>query len=228
MNQNALPLDLLLADDLPPGFVRALLDRTHEKYKTSYDAVHKNQALGEDEANYLLGHQRRGEFETMLRNTAVEHRLPVQMERSKDEEDREHGCKYVRVFAGRFHFTACHVISPHGFPRHSRGREQYSKINEHAAQGDLFPLPSHPEEANLYGVIVHTEYAGQKDKLRSIAIGFPNPDFSAWIQDPYELDRIENIQKLRYQKFEDLRAPIQKATPIWKKTGINENKGDEE
>ena len=228
MNPADLPLDVLLADDLPPGFVRALLDRAPGIYKTSYEAVHENPALGEEEANYVLGHQRRGEFETMLRNTSVEHGLLIQMERSKDEEDREHGCKYVRVFAGLFHFTACHVISPHGFPRHSQGREQYSKINEHAAQGALFPFPSHPGEADLYGVIVHTEYPGHKDELRSIAIGFPNPDFSAWIQEPYELDRIENLQKLKYQKREDLRAPIQEAIPSWKRTGINKKKDGEE
>ena len=226
VNKQILKLDDLLADDLPPDFVRALLDRTPDVYKSAYDAVHNNPDLGTDEADYVLGHERRGEFETMLRNTAVEHGLTVQMERSRDEEDREHGCKHVGVFAGRFHFTACHVISPNAFPRHSQGREQYSKINEHAAQGNLFPVPSYPKDTNLYGVIVHTEQHGRKDKLRSIAIGFPNSEFNGWIQRPSYLSDILTIQQPRYQKIRDLQSVVQKDSPMWKGSDANE-KGNE-
>jgi hypothetical protein len=216
MDHRNATLDGLLAADLPSGFVCALLDLTPNLYRDAYAAVYENPVFGIPEADYMLGHERRARFEAMLRDVAVKHGLKVAMERSKDEDDREHGCQHVRVFAGRFTFTACHVSSPGGFPRYSRTREQYSLINEHASQGQLFPVVSDPKKSDLYGVIVHTETRRKKEELQSIAIGFPNHEFNAWIQEPIDFRYITAIQQGMFQKPEDLQAAIQNNEPEWK------------
>lgn len=216
VNQANVSLKLLLANDLPPGFVRALRPRAEAVYRDAHDAVYRNAMLGDAEAEYLLGHQRRAMFETRLRDTAVEHGLTVVMERSRDEYGRQQGCKFVRVVAGSFSLTACHVPSPGAFPRHSRTREQYSKINEHADQLSLLPGESSPKDAELYGVIVHSAEYGNKDQLQSISIGFPTRDYDGWLQKPYDLTEIEAIQHAIYRRRDDLQGAIQKPTPRWR------------
>ena len=139
----------MLVSDLPPAFVRTLLERARAVYREAHAAVQQNPTLGEPEAQYLLGHQRRAHFEAMFRDAAVLHRIQFSMERSKDEDGHSHGCQHVRVVVGRFAFTACHVQSPGAFPKSSRSRVQYSQINEHAAQRNLFPGSSVPEHEEL-------------------------------------------------------------------------------
>jgi hypothetical protein len=209
----------LLATDVPPEFVRALLDITPNLYRDAYAAVYQNPCFGKPEADYLLGHHRRAMFEAALRNLAAKHGLRVIMAKCE-----KGGCEHVRVVAGRFSLTACHVGGRGSFPRHSHSREQYSLINEHLSQGQLFPVQSTPKDAELYGIIVHTEALGRKDKLQSVCIGFPNHEFDKWIQNPTDLRDVADIQQPMYQQAEDLQAVVQNTEPEWKHHGTSRKK----
>lgn len=184
----------MLAADLPPDFVRTLLDQVPTAYREAHAAVKQNPKLGKWERRYLLGHQRRVHCEAMLRDSAVLHGLSFSMKKSIDQDGHESGFHHVRVTAGRFAFTECHVQSRRAFPKFSRSREQYSKINDHTAQGDLFSVQSEPREAELYGIIVHTEQRDDRSKLLSLALGFPDPEFKRWIQEPIPLIDICELQ----------------------------------
>ena len=211
----------MLAADLPLAFVRTLLGRASAVYREAHAAVQRNPDLGEPESQYLLGHQRRAHFEAMLRESAVLHRLPFSMERPKDDQGYSHGFYHVRVTVGRFAFTECHVQSPGAFPKFSRSREQYSQINEHAAQGNLFPVCSNPKEAELYGIIVHTERRNRKSEIQSLSIGFPDPEFKAWIQNPVSLYDIEKLQTALLHEVGEVEARTQDPRPRWKAGGAD-------
>ena len=206
----------MLATDLPPGFVTTLRSGAASVYREALAAVQRNAKLGEPESQYLLGHQRRAHFEAMLRESAVLHGLQFSMERAKDDQGHLHGFQHVRVTAGRFAFTACHVQSPGAFPKFSRSREQYAQINEHAAQGNLFPLQSNPKEDELYGIIIHTECRIAKGEIQSLAVGFPDPQFKAWIQAPIPLLDIEELQATLFPNSEDAAATTKEPRPMWK------------
>ena len=193
MDQNQ-TLKFMLAVDLPQEFVRTVMSQAAVVYREAFAAVQQNTTLGEWESQYLLGHQRRAHFEAMLRDAAVLHDLPFSMERSSDLYGHSHGVHHVRIAAGRFAFTACHIQSPGAFPKFSRSREQYSRINEHAAQGDMFPDRSDPGETDLYGIIVHSKRHDAKGELMSLAVGFPDADFKRWIQVPTPLAEIDELQ----------------------------------
>lgn len=221
MTDHSPTLSQILVTDLPPGFVRSLIARFPLIYNDAYAAVYNNPDYGKPEADYLLGHYRRALAEATLRNHGVEHRLKVRMEKS------EHGgCEHVRVVAGRLSLTICHITSQGAFPRYSHSREQYSLINQHLSQRQLFPVDSEPRNADLYGIILHTEIPGQKDKFKSLSVGFPNHEFNAWVQEPIDLLDISDIQSRKFQKQEDLQRQVQDTNPKWKI--YNNKKLDEE
>jgi len=212
MTDPALPLNQLLATHMPPGFIRALLEITPNLYLDAYDTVHNNPVLGKPEADYLLGHQRRALFEAATRNLGVEHGLKIEM-----EQPEKGGCKHVKIIVGPFGLTASHIAWPGGFPRISRSREQYASINEHLSQNQLFPVESNPRNKQIYGIIIHTEIPGKKNEFHSLSIGFPNHNFTAWVQEPTEFIEILEMQERLYRKPEDLQAQVQKSDPVWKK-----------
>ena len=218
MNTNAPTLKQLLLADLPPGFVRALFERIENIYPKSYTSMFNDSSLGDEQANYVLGYYRRGLGEAVFINTAVEHGLKVKMVQPENG-----GCKHVYVTAGRFGFTMCHVSTSGGFPKPSDSREQSSKINEHISQIDLFPVVSEPKKEEFYGVFVHTEQTGKKDIFKSLCIGFPNPEFDDWVEDPIDLQDIIDIQQRLFQAHEDLHEQIQKSDPAWKKSNIQKS-----
>ena len=218
----------MLAVDLPPEFVCTLLERAPAVYREAYAAVWYNPDLGKREAQYLLGHQRRALFEATFRESARLHGLPFSMKRTTDERGHAHGCYHVRVIVGRFAFTQCHVQSPGAFPKSSRSREQYSQINEHAAQVLLFPTDSIPREEELYGIIIHTKHRDNKREIQSLAVGFPNSEFTAWIQEPIPLAEIEALQAASIRKVIDLQPAIERARPRWKTENRGRGKQDSE
>lgn len=216
-------LKQLLIADLPPGFVRALLERIENIYPESYTSMFNNPSLCDEQAKYVLGHYRRGLAETVLMNTAAEHGLKVRLKQPENG-----GCKHVYVTAGRFGFVMCHVPTSGGLPKPSDSREQSSKINEHISQGNLFPVDSEPSDEEFYGVFVHTEQTGKKDIFKSLCIGFPTPEFDDWIEEPIDLQDIIDIQQRLFQNQEDAHAQIQKPEPMWKNNNIAKTeKGDE-
>ena len=224
-------LKQLLANDLPPGFVKKVLGALERVYPEAYESVENDTRFGKPEAEYMRGPTRRALFETELRNIAVECGLKVEMHKPA-----KGGCKHVRVLFGRFQIGACHVQSPGAFPQHSDCRQQLSSVNEHISQGQLFSVESEPQDHSLYAILTHTAETTDPSKFRSAQIGFPNPDFEEWVEEPIDLMEIRDRQAQALQRREDLQGAIQKPKPRWKKqpsedTGgplQNEKSGDKD
>ncbi len=214
------PLKELLINDLPPGFVRALYERMERIYPEAYTSMYNDPMLGKDQAGYSLGYYRRGVAETVLDETAQEYGLRVETVQPEGG-----GCKHVRVSSEKFSFTMCHVHSRAGFPQHSESREQSSQINEHLQQRSL--LPSEPKEEVdsdvMFGVIVHTESMGRKDVFGDMHIGFPNVEFSDWLEEPIDFRDLIDLQQQLFQEQKDLQAQIQQPVPVFKK-GVRDKK----
>lgn len=221
MSDNPTLKQLVIAD-LPPGFVRALYERIAHIYSQTFAHVSSDPELGEDQSKYVLGHYRRGCAETVLLRTAIEHGL-----KAKVIQPDSGGCKHVKISSGHFSFTMCHVLTPAGFPQHSDYREQSSKINQHIAQGDLFPIESKPNKEEFYGIFVHSEQVGKKDAFGSLYIGFPSPISERWIEEPTDFKDIIDIQQKIFQGQDDPHAAIQKSDPQWKNS-ISKNKTSEQ
>lgn len=227
MNNPVPTLKQLIVHDLQPAFVRVLLERIENIYPESHAATFNDPSLGEEQAIYVRGHYRRGLGETVLMTAAAEHGLKVKLVQPANG-----GCKHVYVVAGRFGLTMCHVEKPAGFPKFSEYREQSSKINEHISQIQLFPVASEPVDEEFYGVLVHAEKIsdnGYRDKsaFGSLFLGFPNPEFDDWIDEPINLLDIRDIQQRLFQKQEDLRAAIQKTEPTWKGSNVANKKKED-
>jgi len=208
--------DLLVAD-IPSGFCTAALDRMQRIYPEAYESVKNDPRFGEPEVKYMHGHTRRALVEFGLRELAVAHKVKVEMKRAEGFGGPEH----VMLSSGRFCFTACHVPSMSTFPRDSRYREQYSAINEHVTQGQLFAVASNPAEADIYGIIIHCEAVGSKSKLGTLSIGFPNQKYNDWIDEPIALVDIADAQARLHQKEQP-----GSAEPKWKKKKDTGEKGD--
>jgi len=211
----------MLIGDLPPNFVQALYERIGIIYPDSYNAMLNDPTLGKEEAHGTLGFYRRAQAETVFMNTAVEYGL-----RFRYVQPKNGGCKHIRVTAGKFGLALCHVVSPGGFPSYSDVREQSSKINEYISQMNLFPVKVKPEEnEKFYGIFVHTEKMGRKDQFQSMHIGFPNPEFDDWVEEPIDVLEIIDIQHRLFRKQGSSEIQIQKAVPVLKK---NDSKSDQE
>ena len=200
----------MLIEDLLPGFVSDLLSGMESIYPTSYAVINQDPELGEEQAKTVLGHYRRGRAETLFKRTAIKHGLSNELVQPTGG-----GCKHVSIQAGRFRLDMCHVPSPDAFPQHSDDRKQSSKVNKFIAQLSLFEEPVTPDSGKIFGVITHSEIPGEKDKLGSIKIGFPNHDWDGWIEVPLCLIEISEIQNKQNQEEEDLQGKIQneKAKP---------------
>jgi len=221
--KNDIPtLKQLLINEIPPGFSRALYDRIWDIYPESFTAMFTDPLLGDEQANYVLGYYRRGLAETVFMNTAAEFGLSTKLVQPENG-----GCKHVYVSTGRFGFTMFHVPSRAGFPKHSDCREQSSKINAHIQQQSLFPIDSRPDKETIYGVFVHTEHIGKKDAFNSLSVGFPNPKFSDWVEEPIDIQDLIDIQQKRFQDQEDVYAESQHTDPVWKKTHKSEKEGEQ-
>lgn len=201
----------LLAEDLPPAFLMQLHQRLNDVYRMSCEKVLADPDLGEEQASYALGYYRRALAETVLKDLSAQHHLRVESRQSENG-----GCKCVYAASSRFGLTMCHVQSPGHFPKYSTTREQSSKINEHISQGELFPLPPTPSDESIYGIFVHTEQNGMKDRLGSLCIGFPTPEFDNWIEQPIDVTEIIDLQQRLFQEPEDLQSQIQSPMPSWK------------
>lgn len=199
----------MLIEDLPPGFVTELISGMESIYPDSHAKMYQDPELGEEQAKTILGHYRRARAETLLWDIAQRHGL-----RTEVVQPAGGGCTHVSIHLGRFELVMCHVSSRDAFPQHSYDREQSSKVNECIAQLRLFEEPVTPEAGELFGIIIHSEILGRKNKLGSISIGFPNHEWNGWTEGPICLIDISEHQSNECQE-EDLQGKIQneKAKP---------------
>ncbi len=216
MSDRDVSLKELIAQQLPPGFVKGLIDGIGNIYPMSCQTMASDTNLGEEQASYTLGYYRRGCAETLFSRMAAQYGM-----RQASVQPENGGCTHVCVSVGDFSLVLCHVQGINTFPQHSDNREQSAKINEHLSQGDMFPnelkeASSENKRKRIFGVIIHSENGSAKDALGSIKIGFPNPDFDAWIEEPICLVEISDLQDRKYQKTTDLQAQVQEAMPKWR------------
>jgi hypothetical protein len=213
----AAPLRTLLLADLPRSYCRGLIDLFQHIYAEAYDSIKNDPRFEEPEFRYLHGHTRRALAEAGLRTFAAKLRSGCEMRRA----DGFGGPEHVRVTVGRFCFTACHVESPGAFPRESHHRKQYAKINEHAAQRELFTISSKPVDADIYAILAHSEALGDKSKLGGLHFGFPNDKGEDWIEEPLSVVDLADDQERSDRPRNSDSAP----SPRWKKpkdTGMKE------
>lgn len=198
--------DYLVAD-VPPAFVTRVLAAADWVYKEAHAHVVNNSLLGDAERAYLEPHYRRALFERQMMDAALDSGLQAQTERVTSG-----AAQYNVVRAGRLVLTCSKTSSRYVVPRACSFRGQYSDINEHVDQRQLFSVPSNPGVASLYGIIIHGS-AAKPGELGYCCFGFPTQDFEKWLQDPIDLADIRDYQQQRYQKSDDDRAQIQPIEP---------------
>jgi hypothetical protein len=170
--------------------------------------VHNDALIGEEGRDQLLPHIRRVLLEQKLKEIALDSGLRAEVECVNSGAH-----KYVAVRSGRLVLTASKTTGRNAIPRACAFREQYSDVNEHIDQQNLFPGISEPADAALYGIIIHGPNERHKKELAFCCFGFPSPDMEKWAQEPIALADVCDYQQQRYQKTEDGRAEIQSAEP---------------
>jgi len=213
-------LSQLLVNTLPPGFVRVFPKKLADVYSESYQTVFNNPNLNKEDATYLLGHKRRALAETVFYRTAVEHGL-----KASHVQPENGGCAHVSVEIGQFCLAMCHVQTRGAFPKHSDNREQASQINRNLPQLDLFPDIFPDKKDDFFGILVHTEYPGNKDQFQSVSIGFPNTNFNNWVDEPIDLLDIQNLQEQAFQSKSDPHILNQNDSPTFKTKIIQKHQG---
>lgn len=194
----------MLVEDLPPRFVTQLISSMKSIYPASHAVMDQDKELGEEQTKAVLGHYRRGRAETQLERIATRHELNHELVQPAGG-----GCKHVSIQVGRFKLDMCHVPSQDAFPQHSDDRKQSSRVNKFIAQLSLFEELAPSDSEKIFGVIIHSEVPGEKDRLGSIKIGFPNHEWDGWIEEPLCLFEISEIQNKQNQEDEDLQGRIQ-------------------
>ncbi|WCF29265.1 hypothetical protein [Xylella fastidiosa] len=202
---NDLLRDILIAD-LPPAFVNGFEKAAIWSYNEAWERVKNETCITDDGCHYLLPHLRRVLLESALSNLALDSGLRVQ---SKEVSSGAH--KYIEVRVGRLVMTCSKTTGPNAVPRSCDFRDQYSNINEHIPQQNLFPVNSTPGPESLYCLIIHGPTAQNKDDLGFCCFGFPSQDMKDWVQPPIPLADIRDYQRLYYRKSDDNHAKIQQA-----------------
>lgn len=202
------PLREYLIADVPPAFVTRLLAAADWVYKEAHAHVQNNPLLGDAERAYVEPHYRRALFERQMMDAALDSGLRAETARVASG-----AAQYNVVHAGRLVLTCSKTSSRYVVPRACSFREQYSDINEHIDQRQLFPMPSNPGAESLYCIIIHGPDAARPGELDYCCFGFPTRDLEKWAQEPIALADIRDYQQQRYQKSDDDRAQIQPIEP---------------
>ncbi|GGA80009.1 hypothetical protein GCM10011521_17820 [Arenimonas soli] len=198
----------ILVTDVPPAFVTRLLSAAEWVYKEAHDTIKNNTMLGEAERAYLEPHYRRALFERKMLEVALDSGL-----KAVSEQVASGAAKYNLVRVGRLLLTCSKTSGRYVVPRACSFRGQYSDINEHIDQGQLFPVQSAPQEASLYCIVTHGPSTKNPGTLGYCCFGFPAMDMEKWAQQPIDLADIRDYQQQRYQKADDDRAQIQQVEP---------------
>lgn len=220
MNDRYISLRDLVVCAVPPGFLKALLEEMGGIYRESHETVFNDTNLDDRQARYVRGHYRRGRAETQFSRLAAQYGLKQRVEQPENG-----GCNHIVVSAGTLSLVLCHVYAENAFPKHSDNREQASRVNDHLSQVDFFPAElkrayDRSEDAQIYGIIIHSENGNDKSTLGSIKIGFPNCNCDGWIEEPICLNEISDLQDRQFQKPEDLQGQVQDVMPKWKKSEV--------
>jgi hypothetical protein len=198
----------ILVADLPPAFVTRFQEAAAWAYREAWERIKNDTSITDEGRNQLLPHLRRVLVEAKLQNIALDSGV-----RAESEPVSSGAHKYVAVRVGRLVMTCSKTSGRNAVPRACDFRGQYSDVNEHIDQQNLFPIISTPGRESLYCIIVHGPSAQEKGELGFCCFGFPSPDSQRWVQEPIALADIRDYQQTRYQKSEDERAQIQPIEP---------------
>ncbi len=199
--------DYLIAD-VPPAFVTRLLEKAAWVYKEAHAHYQNDPLLGDAERAYMEPHYRRALFERVMMECALDSGLQAETERVSSG-----AAQYNVVRAGRLVLTCSKTSSRYVVPRACDFREQYSDINEHIDQRQLFSVSSAPSASSFYCVIIHGPSLKNSGELGFCCFGFPAKDFAGWAQEPIDLADVQDYQQQRYQKRDDRRAEMQHVEP---------------
>lgn len=212
----------ILIADLPPAFVSRFQDAASEVYREASTRIKNDALLDDDSRNQLLPHLRRALLETRFKTIALDSGL-----RAEAESVSSGAHKYVAVRVGRLVLTCSKTTGPNAVPRACNFRDQYSDVNEHINQHQIFPIVSNPGNESLYCLIIHGPSEYTENDLGYCSFGFPSPNLEKWVEEPVALADVRDYQRERYQKSEDERASIQNTEPRFK-PGIGADDAAEE
>ena len=125
----------ILVADVPPAFVIRLLAAAEWVYREAHDAIRNNTMLGDAERAYLEPHLRRALFESKMAEVALDSGLKSVTERAVSG-----AAQYNTIRAGRLLLTSSKTSGRYVVPRACGFRGQYSDINAHIDQLQLFPV----------------------------------------------------------------------------------------
>ena len=75
-------------------------------------------------------------------------------------------------------------------------------------------------------MLTHTSDRHDQRQFRSAQIGFPDPTFEAWVDQPIDLLDLRDMQVAAFQATEDLQGRNQDVEPKWKKREDVEQDGE--
>ncbi|HSW76249.1 MAG TPA: hypothetical protein VLG50_04365 [Candidatus Saccharimonadales bacterium] len=189
----------ILITDLPARFVSELIGASRWAYRDSYEAVYSDNNYDEPEKKGLLPYVRRARIEKKIREVALDAGLTATVEKNSAK-----NTEYTLIKSGRVALTVSKSFDRGSLPALARFREQYSSINQHAAQIQMLPVLSMPFEASLYGVIIHGSSNLSHNELGFLQIGFLDSRKYRWVEAPIDLEDIMDAQSLSSQQKDPL------------------------
>jgi len=186
----------MISSDLPPKFVSQVIDAAIWAYRDAYEAIISDNTIGDHQKGYLLPHMRRAKIETKVMEIALDCALNATVEKNVSN-----NTNYTLIRCGRFVLTISMTGRRNNFPANKCNfRKQYSEINQHIQQLQLFEIDSEPECESIYGIIIHGHNFSKQGELGFINIGFPDPTkLDKWVDIPLDLMDVKELQN----KFED-------------------------
>jgi hypothetical protein len=172
-------VEMLIAD-LPVKFISGLIERTPLVYQEAFSRSYEEPTWEEEEAYYILGHNRRVIFESMFRAEAVKAGLAV------DVKDNGRNCPYTLVRAGRFILTASHAHSQNDIIQRAIFRNQHAGVNR-LLINPLLPIPELDparlsEADSIYILLLHGEEFKNPRQLGFMRVAFPSAGTESYVE----------------------------------------------
>ncbi len=211
-NMAAKKLVEILASELPPEFIIDLKRRLTSVYKESRAKAVNDPAWSEAWDSYMYGNYRHVLSNITLEKLAAQHNLPVEIKKTETE-----SANFCVVKTNKLAFTISHVKTPKSVPDRARHREQYSRINNHLPQRDMFEEHYIDNNCDIFAIICHGE-SKNSNELGFIGFSFTSAKGNR-VLEHISLDEIYELQYIQTKKtsVRDIAlAEVQKTEPVLK------------
>lgn len=170
----------------------------NRKFQKDFDADRLVAVAKLLQVSYRVAHEHCLELDPMLSRTHRHLERRVRIEQTlRDNAGRIDGVQakllstrsgfgYVALYCGQSVLSACYVRRPGTVPRVARYRQQLARESQGQFDG-LADDASIPDDASLYGILLHTpsrEFPGQIGHLH---LGFPHHEENRYLGDPTNL-----------------------------------------